>query len=273
MKRLSLLLFVAMVFLVCELPAQSLDRIVDCKSVAKLAPPKNLRIVSLGVLNGRAETLPKPNYPAAGRAVGARGAVVVSIRIDPRGCVSEATAVSGHPLLLKGSVDAALSSTFKPTTLSGATVWVSGVITYNYTRDKYNWLELGFRSTNEEIGEQLPSGFGLFRDQLSAYDRERDGPKRVWNKGVYDQINAELAVDPKQQWLFILGRKLGALTTYDYRGIEGRTNLLNEIADMTKTAPDSVSEQLLIRLRKLSTAKELWSELTELQNRMYALGM
>ncbi|HMT06734.1 MAG TPA: energy transducer TonB [Pyrinomonadaceae bacterium] len=272
MKRISFVLLIALASFVLESAATAQGKRVDCSIVAKMIPPKNHRIVSFGVLNGRAETLPKPMYPAAGRAVGASGLVVVQIKIDPRGCVSEANAVSGHPLLLKASEDAARSSTFVPTTLSDTPVWVSGIITYNYIRDEFNWLELGFRSTNEDIGDHLPSAFAVFKEQLAIYDPERNGSRREWNAKIYDQIAAELAIAPKQQWLFSVGRKLGAVITYDYKGIDGRTRLLNEIVEMTRTAPDSVSEQLLIRLRKLPTAKELWTELTELKMRMYALG-
>jgi TonB family protein len=88
--------------------------------------------ISGGVLNFKAETLPKAVYPAAARAVRASGAVNVQVRINHDGKVVEAKAISGHPLLQKAAEDAALQSTFKPTLLAGQKVEVTGVIVYNF---------------------------------------------------------------------------------------------------------------------------------------------
>ncbi len=95
----------------------------------KPAPPK---IVSGGVVNGKATNLVKPPYPAAARAVRAAGAVNVQVTIDESGNVISASAVSGHPLLRPSAVQAARSSKFSPTMLSGQAVKVTGVIVYNF---------------------------------------------------------------------------------------------------------------------------------------------
>ncbi len=88
--------------------------------------------ISGGVLNGKALSLPKPDYPAAARAVKASGAVSVQVLIDESGTVVSASAVSGHPLLRAVSVEAARLAQFAPTLLNGQPVKVSGVITYNF---------------------------------------------------------------------------------------------------------------------------------------------
>ena len=98
-------------------------------TVIKKAPPK---IVSGGVLNGRAISLPKPAYPAAARAVRASGAVQVQVVIDEEGRVVSASAAGGHPLLQAAAVAAARQARFSPTMLSGQPVKVSGIITYNF---------------------------------------------------------------------------------------------------------------------------------------------
>jgi TonB family protein len=90
------------------------------------------RLISGGVLNGRATTLPKPSFPPAARAVRASGAVSVQVLIDENGNVVSAAAVSGHPLLRAAAVQAAREATFSPTRLNGQPVRVSGVITYNF---------------------------------------------------------------------------------------------------------------------------------------------
>lgn len=100
---------------------------------AQNAPVKQ---ISKGVLNGSAITLAKPAYPAAARAVNAEGAVNVQVTIDEEGNVISASAVSGHPLLRQASVQAALSSKFKTTTLAGQAVKVTGVIVYNFISPK-----------------------------------------------------------------------------------------------------------------------------------------
>ena len=100
-----------------------------------LPTPRDLkagRIVSGGVLNGKATNLPRPPYPPAAKAVKASGTVVVQVLVDEQGNVVSANAVSGHPLLKAAAVSAARSAKFSPTLLSGKPVKVSGVITYNF---------------------------------------------------------------------------------------------------------------------------------------------
>lgn len=92
----------------------------------------SLKIISGGVLNGKAVSLPKPPYPPAARAVRAAGAVSVQILIMEDGSVFSAAPVSGHPLLRSVSQFAACGAQFAPTRLTGNPVKVSGVVTYNF---------------------------------------------------------------------------------------------------------------------------------------------
>jgi TonB family protein len=101
-------------------------------SAANETPSSTPRLISGGVLNGKAMSLPKPPYPPAARAVRASGAVTVQVLIDEQGNVVSANAVSGHPLLRAAAVQAARAATFSPTYLEGRPVKVSGVITYNF---------------------------------------------------------------------------------------------------------------------------------------------
>lgn len=91
------------------------------------------KIVSGGVVNGKAVNLVKPPYPPAAKAVRASGAVNVQVTIDENGNVISASAVSGHALLRQAAESAARSSKFSPTMLSGQKVKVTGVIVYNFT--------------------------------------------------------------------------------------------------------------------------------------------
>ena len=94
--------------------------------------PKKPVTQSMGVVNGKATNLPKPNYPAAAKAVHASGQVSVQVLIDERGTVVSANAVSGHPLLKASAERAARNAQFSPTLLSGTPVKISGVIIYNF---------------------------------------------------------------------------------------------------------------------------------------------
>ena len=90
------------------------------------------RTISGGVLNGKAVYLAKPAYPPIAKAANASGSVTVQVTVDEGGRVISANAVSGHPLLRQAAVNAARSSRFSPTMLSGQPVRVTGVITYNF---------------------------------------------------------------------------------------------------------------------------------------------
>jgi TonB family protein len=85
-----------------------------------------------GVLNGKAISLPRPEYPDVARQARAQGEVTVEITIDETGHVIEAHAVSGHPLLQSASVAAARQAVFSPTLLQGQPVKVAGALVYNF---------------------------------------------------------------------------------------------------------------------------------------------
>jgi len=83
-----------------------------------------------GIINGKAISLPAPEYPAAAQAVKAKGTVKVQIEIDKEGSVSSSKIVSGHPLLRNSALKAASAAKFKPTLLENKPVKVRGVIIY-----------------------------------------------------------------------------------------------------------------------------------------------
>ncbi len=89
--------------------------------------------ISGGVLNGKATSLPAPEFPPIARQAHASGAVTVQVTIDEGGNVIYAKAVAGHPLLQAAAVAAARQAKFAPTRLSGQPVKVQGVLIYNFT--------------------------------------------------------------------------------------------------------------------------------------------
>ncbi len=115
-----------------------------------IAQDSATRTVNGGVLNGRAISLPKPEYPAEAKKDGAEGAIAVTITIDEKGNVTSAVAAldyqtvhktgegdtpeakPAHPLLREASEKAAMGAKFAPTQLDGQPVKVTGVIIYNF---------------------------------------------------------------------------------------------------------------------------------------------
>ena len=103
------------------------------KGVPEFLIPKGA--VKDGILNGKAIKLPKPTYPQIAKATKAQGTVVVQVLVDENGDVIEARAVSGDPLLQAAAVVVARQAKFPPRIVSGKSVKVSGVITYEFTPD------------------------------------------------------------------------------------------------------------------------------------------
>ena len=88
--------------------------------------------IDAGVVNGIAIDLPRPEYPSLARGAGASGSVNVYVTIDETGKVIAARAITGHPLLREAAEAAARKARFKPTTISGQAVQVTGIVTYNF---------------------------------------------------------------------------------------------------------------------------------------------
>lgn len=96
-------------------------------------PPAAPSLIQGGVINGKAVSLPKPEYPhdiISGTRP--RGSVQVELLIDESGNVISAGAVNGDPLLQASARKAACKAKFSPTTLSGSPVKVMGILTYNF---------------------------------------------------------------------------------------------------------------------------------------------
>jgi TonB family protein len=101
---------------------------------------KPVKQISAGIVNGKALTLPKPNYPEDARKAKLSGAIKVQVLIDEAGKVVSAKAISGlENISLRVAAEAAaLNATFSPTLLSGQPVKVSGVIVYSFVAERSN---------------------------------------------------------------------------------------------------------------------------------------
>lgn len=249
------------------------------------------KTVSAGIVNGKAESLPKPEYPAAAQAVKASGEVKVQILIDETGNIVSAAAVSGHPLLRQAAEQAARQSKFKPTLLSGQPVKVSGVIVYNFIAEK----------SNEEKVEILGLSAGLFLLKNSSSDLERlgknletsDPAKEIMESypnfakelaplaklqtatpekrpdlidGVISAVGARLSAEDK--WQFELGRNFGEFLAPLFLAMDGErfdfskldeTSLrmsLGKIKNSFYSAPSDFPADVLDKLKELAEFDE-----------------
>ncbi len=112
--------------------------------------PVKEKIINGGVLNGKAASLPKPDYPSYLREQGKGGVVAVDVVIDESGMVVSAAAKPAaikvragaegmmaekeevDPALVEAAENAARLARFTPTFLSGVPVKIRGSITYNF---------------------------------------------------------------------------------------------------------------------------------------------
>lgn len=145
--------------------------------MGQAAPAKPLpKQISGGILNGKATSLPKPDYPASARAEKASGKVGVQVLIDEGGNVVSAKAVSGpeNADLRLAAETAAMAAMFSPTTLSGNPVKVSGVITYDFVLSEDHVEVMGpfMASTVLYMIKDFASDSERFRRALDMDDGE-----------------------------------------------------------------------------------------------------
>lgn len=121
--------------------------------VAAISAQDSARVIKGGVLNGKAVSLPKPEYPEDAKKAGAEGSIAVTVTIDEEGSVTSAAASltyqqsvttnssgaaeltepkQADPSLREAAEKAALAAKFSPTLLSGQPVKVSGTIVYSF---------------------------------------------------------------------------------------------------------------------------------------------
>jgi periplasmic protein TonB len=73
-----------------------------------------------------------PEYPAAAKASGQRGSVVLQVVIGPDGSVQDAKFIQGSFIFARAAIDAVKQWHFKPYSMNGQPVSVQSVITLNF---------------------------------------------------------------------------------------------------------------------------------------------
>ncbi len=243
--------------------------------------PNNAKLISGGVLNGKATSLPKPNYPAAAKAVKAGGAVNVQVTVDEEGNVIAASAVSGHPLLRAASITAARQAKFSPTMLSGQAVKVTGIIVYNFVLPKETsdskkmvWMGLAMFLTalkdlpidNEanqilrDFGNEIPAEMNIEKSQFDKLARAKSSSE----KGkVIDEIIASMRknlsgtdvwnIDFGKQWGGAIGEAY-KITDSNFR--KDRETFIKNLQGMNwllESPPKDISDETLEKIRAIAS--------------------
>lgn len=245
---------------------------------------QNPKQISGGILNGKATNLVKPPYPAAAKAVRASGAVNVQVTIDESGNVISATAVSGHPLLRAAAVEAARSSKFSPTMLSGQPVKVTGIIVYNFVlpkeptqpRESAKLIPLGLAMFltamkdlpgNEEsaqilrnLAAELPAAMKAEKSQFDKLARAKSTKEK---SKIVDEIIDSIRKDltGADAWMIDLGIQWGgaigeAFKITDSEYSRERQNFIKNLQGMNwllESPPKDISEETIDKIRAIAS--------------------
>lgn len=265
-------------------------------SVASVSAQKKVvKSISAGVLNGRALSLPKPEYPVEALKAKLTGKVTIQVVIDETGNVISAKAIKNleHVSLCNAAEVAALKAKFSPTTLSGRPVKVTGTIEYNFVAESSNEEKLkvlgvatflsvlrAFASDlekTEEIFEtkdlvkETLSDFPKFAVELSPLT-ELKGLSVSKRLEVIDKAFAAIAskLDEPQKWQLEVGRNLGDIFGYTMNfmaSADGPGDLyklddasiklkLNTIRDLTLSTPQDFPRDVLQKVKALCALSE-----------------
>lgn len=88
------------------------------------------KATKLGIINGRATFLPKPEYSDELKKLCAYGKVEIELFIDEQGRVQQAKAISGDGLLFESAIEAAMKAKFQ--TYHGLPIKTRGILVYNF---------------------------------------------------------------------------------------------------------------------------------------------
>jgi TonB family protein len=233
------------------------------------------------VINGKAISLPKPEYPAAAKAVRASGTVSVKIVTDEEGNVIEAKGENGHPSLREAAEQAALLAKFTPTLIDGKKVKVSGIITYNFVPKpgsnnpslnyKFTWWGFGLHVGNSNFYDLKQDADWI---KISHTDERNKLVEIIFSKAKDKLVefgktfSTKLVAKSISEWEFNAGFAVGTiLENYDDDII-----ILRELANIKKLADSPnifASKTRIEKLKELATFSDL-KELTN--NQMMAIA-
>ncbi len=260
-----------------KLISKSESRISKKKIIKKKKP--RAKTVSMGVVNGRALSLPVPDYPPAAKAVNVSGEVSVMVVINENGDVIDAQIISGHPLLRYYVLKAAKRSKFAPVVLSGKPVQVSGVIIYRFSMGIRNWVELGFLlETDAESDSQEIADFLAKYDDSQALFKQLKDTNYENRSQIYESllatIRGNLVNNPENSWRFEVGLAISKINKEGF-GIENKN--LESLKTLVLNTPIEAQNfffKYLHQVLKLAETRDLnkhyWQKWTKLLDKIHS---
>ena len=113
--------------------AKNLDTSKELEAIQRQFTSPGDSPTSLGILNGKALSMPRPEYPMGVLGPRAAGSVFVFVEVDEQGNVSSVRDVcQGPPDLTAATMKAVRKARFSPTIVSGQPVKVTGFVQYNF---------------------------------------------------------------------------------------------------------------------------------------------
>lgn len=231
------------------------------KTSKKTTKNQKPKLISLGVVNGRALNLVVPEFPRSAVLINLRGTVQVEIVIDEDGYVMEAKVLRGHPLLRNICSEAAKNSKFTPYFLDEKPRKVTGIIAYIFLPKNLNWLEIGYYSTEtDKIKNFLPKDFTEEKSLIEKMNSPETSYHPDNYKNLIFSIENKLRTDEKNHWLFKLGMTLRNLMDNQWDN-ESKINALTEIQTLIYIKSPDASPNLNIKLEKLINLNQKNSDL------------
>lgn len=278
MKKRSFIILLLSLLLVVPSNAQRKSCKVKKSAKTKTAKKKKQteKIISAGVVNGRAVYLEKPIYPVVAINTKTYGTVKVSVLIDEQGNVIEAKVVSGNPLLIGTTISAAYNSKFEPITLSGNPVKVRGFIHYIFIPDEYNWFDIGNNFQNWRLDEMLPSGFEEEKKLFESYKTADDENQISILQTIRSLIEGKISDDAKKLWLFQVGILFAEIENNCCRA-ENLSESTEKLKILLTSPPEKVSPllieklNLLVELSEQTTTKTYW-QMQDVKDNIPTLG-
>jgi len=113
--------------------SKNFDTSKELEAIQKQFAPPGVEPKVKGILNGKALSLPRPEYPMGVLGPRTSGTITVFVEIDEEGKVTSARDVCyGPPDLTAATLKAVLKARFAPTLLDGKPIKVTGFIQYNF---------------------------------------------------------------------------------------------------------------------------------------------
>lgn len=255
----------------------------------KAQTKKPVESVSAGIVNGKAVSLPKPEYPPEARKLNLVGKVDVKVVINESGHVISAKSIGGieNQQIRKVCEEAAMKAEFSPTILSGKPVKVIGVIVYNFIDDETNEQKVAVFGVStflyiirnsasdlkkfnklfesDDIIKDTIDEFSMFRTELLPLSTLGKTPLESRAQKVDEVIKAVRAkLNASQSWQFELGEDFtGVMYPFILAGADERFDVskidensiksnLSKIKQLCLTAPPDFPKDILLKLEELA---------------------